>query len=259
MPEDFIKTFFTRQEETLYRSRFKALLECLNNDELLDLVYKVNFELGIRTEPAKSVNSYFLTRAKDLPVPRLRKLIYRLIDEYKAESVYSRKYAFVIFLRELTFKLKNKDLAYECYSLFLESEYRSIRNSAYKLIDLDEDELLNFEKTFNKYHDKDAYQLLLKLEKRELKEKYFEELFDYASGYDLWQLFKNIDLDDNRLKRLEDKDAITYVYVCAMRGLKIDDNKALRIWKKYSSDERKYILLSSFGKMKLWNVITKIQ
>lgn len=258
MLEDFVRTYFIKQEETLYRSRFRALLECLNDSELLNLIYYVNFELGIKSKPAESVNSYFLTRVESLPVTRLHKLIHGLIEDYKTESVYSRKYSFVIFLRELMFKLNDKDLAYECYSLFFESEYRSIRNNAYKLIDLDEGELLNFEKAFNKYHDKGAYQLLLKLKNRELKEKYFEDLFDHASGYDLWQLFKNIDLDDSRLEQLEDKDVITYVYVCAMRGLKIDDGKALRIWKKYSNDERKYILLSSFGKMKLWNVITEI-
>jgi hypothetical protein len=259
MPEDFANTYFVNQEETFYRSRFRALLECLSDTELMDLACYATFDLGVRSELCNVVNTHLALRTQTLKKTAFLRYIHALISGYRESKDYHQMYGFVMLLRRFMPLMRDESLNSDCSRLFLGSKYSSIRSNGYKLLDLDDQNDIDaLERAFNKYHDAAAYQIIVELNDPTLKEKYFEELFGFFSEYGLWRLYKNIEITPERLEQLEEKDEITYVYVCAARGERIEDDKALRIWDKFSNNDKRYILLSSFGKMKLWNVITKL-
>ena len=66
------------------------------------------------------------------------------------------------------------------------------------------------------------------------------------------------EFDSNCISELEEYDGITFAYVKAKRGEKIGKAKALSLLEEYRLDDRIGLLAWSFGKLGLWDVITKM-
>jgi hypothetical protein len=60
------------------------------------------------------------------------------------------------------------------------------------------------------------------------------------------------------LPKLAQDDGITYAYICAKIGIVLSPQKAKRLVKRYSTDERVGILVWALGIMKHWEILAEM-
>jgi hypothetical protein len=145
-------------------------------------------------------------------------------------------------------------------SLLLTSERHNIREYAYKA--LAEREASDFQgvivEAWECYKDMACAWLLVTGLPVEIVEEHFDSL--WACGHErfITKLCMVVSLTPKRLKALRRYDGITYAYVCAKRGISLSDKEAAKLWEEYKTDDRVRLLLWCFGRMKLQNVLSKL-
>ena len=143
--------------------------------------------------------------------------------------------------------------------VFLESPYRIIRRRALNRLYENWDDRFEVQvaSSWLKYYDPLSTRLIVEKFPSEFLLKHFDVLDENVEFHSTKAILyeHTYPASNDSLKRLFQRDGITYAYICAKTGRIFSEDEAHQLVDQYSDDQRIGILIWALGIMKHWKVL----